>query len=272
MLLVIVPLALLLLVAGGMFLYFSEKERARPVELLTADKVFPTEEDLVPNRQAIILRQRERLKEAEGAGVLGEKERQREILEELVGEPMPPLRAVLTLAQIERDSGNAARAIEVVEEGLARSPSAPLYFARGMLHLDAGETDQAIAAFTMATEEQPGRAVFENARLLAQLSGGMEEEVAAAITTRREFDLAALRDTWVMADAALQARRGEWVMAAEYLRQGKSMLPPSAFAALLRFPALAEFKDRPELAFYFAGGRTDNFSFREAESEPTVGP
>lgn len=269
MLVVIPPIALVLLLAIGIHLYTTEKERNKPQELLTADKVFPTEADAEPTRQQRILKLRELLQEAQGAGVLGEVDKQRAILQEMVKDPLSPQRAVLMLAQLEWDAGHADEALNILQTAQAERPNAAFAFGSGFFYMQQGRIQDAMAAFTEATELNPGRPVFENARLLAMLSGGQEQAVADALATRRQFNLEALRDTWVMADAALRAREGQWVLAAEALRQARRMLNPESFSILLQFPALTEFKERPELVPYYEG-ELENFSFRHEDDKPSV--
>ncbi len=269
MLVVIPPIALVLLIAIGIFLYTTEKERNQPQELLTADKVFPTEVAAEPTQQERVLKLRELLREAEGAGVLGEVDKQRAILQEMVKDPLSPQRAVLMLAQLEWDAGHADEALNILQTAQAERPNAAFAFGSGVFYMHQGRIQDAIAAFAKATELNPGRPVFENARLLAMLSGGQEQAVADALATRRQFNLEALRDTWVMADAALRAREGQWVLAAEALRQARRMLHPESFNILLQFPALKELKERPELVLNYEG-ELENFSFRPEDDKPSV--
>ncbi len=271
MLFVGLPVAVFVLVLGAVLLYWGEKERELTGEVLTADRVVPGEEDLKPNWYEIRAEQRKRIAEAQTERVLGHPEEARRILDAVLEEDNPPAGATLLLAQIEREEGRTERAGELLDRAITNAPTPELFFARGVLRMEAEDSEGATADMERAMEMNPGRPIYENARLLILLQGGRQEEVVELVASRRNLDLHSLRDTWILADAALQAQRGDWVLAGEYLRQARNLLRPEVFATLLQFPPLREHAGHPAFApFYEATAHL--FSFRPEEAEPTVEP
>lgn len=267
-LLIIVPSAIFILAALAVFLIVTEKERNRPPEVLTADQV-PAFDSEPPPIEVLI---KQSLKEARSLRVVGQHDQAREVLRQLILEAGAPEQAVLLLAQIEKDEGRWDEAIQVLDADIARTPRASVLFARGLAYQLNGESIPAHECFHQAASLNPGRPLLENAAALSSFSIGQADELKQQIALKREFKLAALADTWIMAEAAIYAEEGNFLLAAVTLHNAQARLRPLPFKILLDFPALKKFSQHPELLPFYQEDSQSVFSFRPDEPEANLEP
>lgn len=246
-----VPLAILAL-AGVIFLLVSqESSLQKPVSILTADQIEPTEEAAPEAKRASIEEVIKLFDEGKDADALT-----------LIKSPNgpPPAQVKAFLAGRAALVGNAEEADRLINEAIDLDPQSSYFRIRGDFHRERGRPDEAMADYEEALSLNPSDVIASNRRLLVMIEKGQTDLVRKMIQLRIDLGVSSQAELWLFGAAAVELQLQSSQGAANFLRTATTLVDPSTFDLLLADPLFAPYQNDPAILPFFiktSSARTD---------------